>query len=171
MIPRPGLNPRSGLTLLEILTTLTVGTVILGAIFAVLLVSQISSSETLTISLVEYSAKLSILKVQNEVIESSVESPDWSLTDGASAESLTFNRCTGSTDGAKEWSAPITYRREGTRLLRATEGDQILIADGIESLAFSLQDSLLRVVVVACGNYRNRFSYRTAAEADCALRN
>lgn len=160
-----------GTTLLELLTTLTVGAVILGGVFSMLLVSQVSSAETMTISRVEQSAKLSVLKIQNEVIESSVESPDWSLADQESAETLTFNRCAGSRDGAKLWSPPITFRKEGTRLLRSAEGGQIQVADGIQTLSFSLRAGLLRVAVTARGDHRGRFSYTTAAAVECAPRN
>jgi hypothetical protein len=166
------LPARAGaVTLLELLTTLTVGAVILGGIFAMLFTSQISSAETLTISRVEYAAKLSLLKIENDVIESSVKSPHWSLPDRASSDHLTFNRCTGTSDGTRVWSPPITYRLEGERIVRETAGSQAILADGIRALSFNLQGGDLRVAVSAHGEHRGQFSYDTTAGVEFVLRN
>jgi hypothetical protein len=161
----------AGVTLLEFMTTLTVGAVILGGIFAMLLVSQVSSAETLTISKVEYGAKLSVLKIQNDVIDSGLSSPDWSLPEGQTGGTLTFNRCTGTQDGARVWSPPITYQKDGSLLVRTSEGTQTLIGEGIQELTFSLHQGVLRVAVSAHGQHRDRFSYDAAAAVDVSLRN
>jgi hypothetical protein len=160
-----------GVTLLDLLTGLAVGTVVLGGISALFLVSRTSSAETLTITKGEYGAKLSVLKIENEVIESSAASPDWSLANGATAESLTFNRCLGSRDGSKVWSEPITYHRDGNLLVRRAEGLETLVAERIQGLAFTLRDQVLTVAVTSRGENPNRFSYEAVATLDVGLRN
>jgi len=167
----PPASRGAGVSLLELLTTLSVGMVILGGIFAMLIVSQMSSAETMTISKVEYSAKLSVLKVQNDVIDSSVSSPGWSLADGAEADTLTFSRCTGSSDGKRVWSTPITYRQNGEQLLRVADGGQTVVSGSIQSVRFSLVQGVLRVTVTAQSSYRNRYFYNTTSSVDVVLRN
>ena len=163
---------RSGISILELMITLAVGTVILGGIFSMIFVSQTSFAENLTMSKVEYSAKLSLLKIENEVMDSSVESPNWSLAEGASAATLTFNRCTGTLDGEKAWGPSIQFLMDGDRLIRQDLGGvQTVLSDDIQALTFTLNGNVLNVTITASGNHRDRFVYSTTAQLDVELRN
>jgi hypothetical protein len=136
-----------------------------------LLISRVSTAETATISRVEQSAKLSALAIQDEVLESSVGSPGWSLADGESADTLTFSRCTGSADGKRLWSGPITYRQEGDRLLRLGPEGQREVSGDLRSLSFSLSGGVLRVTVTAQGSHGDRYYYNATCSLDVAPRN
>ncbi len=163
---------RSGISILELMITIAVGTVILGGVFSMIFVSQTSFAENLTMSKVEYSAKLSLLKIENEVMDSSVESPNWSLADGTSAATLTFNRCTGTLDGEKVWGPSIQFLRNGDRLIRQDFGGaQTVLSDDIQALTFTLNGNVLNVAIAASGNHRDRFVYSTTAQLDIELRN
>ncbi len=163
---------RSGISLLELMITLAVGTVILGGVFSMIFVSQTSFAENLTISKVEYSAKLSLLKIENEVMDSSVESPNWSLAEGGTSTTLTFNRCTGTLDGEKAWGQSVQFLLDGDRLIRQDFGGaRTVLSDDIQALAFTLNGGVLNVSITASGNHRDRFAYSTAAQLDIELRN
>ena len=161
----------AGVTLLELLISMAVGSIILGGIFSMILVSQVSSAELMLLNKVEQNAQLAILKIENDLIDSSVECPDWSLADGATANQITFNRCTGSADGQKIWSTPVTYQLQGQNLVRTQNGTTIVQSSTLTALSFTLDSGMVLLSTTASDSHRDRFTHTSTATLDVTLRN
>jgi len=161
-----------GFTFIEVIFAAAISTLICGGVLALSLTgskiyttssNQMKSStrahgvmERMLVELRQASISAEDLDNDNDPDDIDVEDvngngrieDDWSLADGASAQSLTVNLALGN----GMYSDPITFRFDGSTLWRVQGGESAILANDVTALTFTRQGRRLIVnVVVASG--------------------
>ncbi len=92
---------------------------------------------------------------------------DWSLADGASASTLTFNVMSPT----YYWSSPITFSVVNGVLLKTQDGVSVDICHNVSALTFSRNGDLIDILLTLTANDRTGRSWTASAERRVNVRN
>ncbi len=155
----------AGMTLVEVMITVLLFSVLLGACLMLFLSGSETWMTTSTQVEIQQEIRKSVDWMKQDLLQAGASTITNVPADGAWYTSITFRTANGISSGAISWSADtITFQRGGTgslQLQRVSGGQTRVLANSINTLQFRRQASSSQVVEVNVVAQKNTIKGRT----------
>lgn len=161
-----------GMTLIEIIITISIFSVILIAIFSALATARTSWKSGESQISAQQEARKGLNKMIRELRQARVSTITGVPADGNNYSSITFQMPTAISISGTTWSSNIQYLIGGlnsSQLLRAKDGTQTVLANNISTVSFSRNTSTPDMIRISVTVQKNTFPGLSIIQSDISL--